>query len=218
MRHPIWSGLIVICVLLAVIVAGANGSGSTKASSNTVAPSQHRTATSAAHTTSRLACDARAVTRRPAGHTIAEIRVRTVAGAELTASGSLTWLHRGGAAIRANARGIRTLRFRVGSATPGVAVMITVRVSRGGSEGSCEARLRPRPAPAAATAAQPTTSPPAAAPPPPPAASCYPLSDEGTCYEPGEFCRDDDHGMTGLAGDGETIVCEDNDGWRWEPA
>jgi hypothetical protein len=50
------------------------------------------------------------------------------------------------------------------------------------------------------------------------AASCYPLSDEGTCYEPGEFCRDSDHGATGLAGDGETIMCEDNDGWRWEPA
>jgi hypothetical protein len=23
--------------------------------------------------------------------------------------------------------------------------------------------------------------------------------------------------MTGVAGDGETITCEDNDGWRWEP-
>lgn len=49
-------------------------------------------------------------------------------------------------------------------------------------------------------------------------ASCYPLSNEGTCYEPGEFCRDSDHGATGIAGDGEKIVCEDNDGWRWEPA
>jgi hypothetical protein len=47
---------------------------------------------------------------------------------------------------------------------------------------------------------------------------CYPLSDEGTCYEPGEFCRDSDHGMTGTAGDGEKIICADNDGWRWEPA
>ena len=47
---------------------------------------------------------------------------------------------------------------------------------------------------------------------------CYPISDEGTCYEPGEYCRDDDHGMTGVAGDGETITCEDNDGWRWEPS
>jgi hypothetical protein len=61
------------------------------------------------------------------------------------------------------------------------------------------------------------TQTPAPAPvPPPPAASCHPLSNEGTCYEPGEFCRNDDHGVTGVAGDGKTITCEDNDGWRWE--
>jgi hypothetical protein len=48
-------------------------------------------------------------------------------------------------------------------------------------------------------------------------AGCYPLSNEGTCYEPGEFCRKSDHGVTGVAGDGKTIKCEDNDGWRWEP-
>ena len=47
--------------------------------------------------------------------------------------------------------------------------------------------------------------------------SCYPLSNEGTCYEPGEFCRNADHGKTGVAGDGKAIKCEDNDGWRWEP-
>lgn len=52
-----------------------------------------------------------------------------------------------------------------------------------------------------------------------PAASvgCHPLSDEGTCYEPGEFCRNTDHGVSGVAGDGKSITCEDNDGWRWEP-
>jgi len=49
-------------------------------------------------------------------------------------------------------------------------------------------------------------------------AGCHPLSDEGTCYEPGEYCRDDDHGASGVAGDGEAIMCEDNDGWRWEPS
>lgn len=53
--------------------------------------------------------------------------------------------------------------------------------------------------------------------PPPPKPACYPLSDEGTCYEPGEYCRDDDHGVHGIAGNGEPIVCEDNNGWRWEP-
>ncbi|MGH3172201.1 MAG: hypothetical protein ACRDN0_40890 [Trebonia sp.] len=81
--------------------------------------------------------------------------------------------------------------------------------------------------------ASPTPAPPPAPTTPPPApttpaaapsasataaASCYPLSDEGTCYEPGEYCRDSDHGVSGVAGDGEAITCEDNDGWRWEPA
>jgi hypothetical protein len=48
-------------------------------------------------------------------------------------------------------------------------------------------------------------------------AGCYPKTNGGNCYEPGEYCRDSDHGMTGVAGDGEKIQCEDNDGWRWEP-
>jgi hypothetical protein len=96
--------------------------------------------------------------------------------------------------------------------------VITVNVSSSGSTGSCLARLRPRAgAVTVATPAQPTTQPPATQPPAPQPAGCHPISDEGTCYEPGEFCRDDDHGVTGLAGDGETIICEDNDGWRWEP-
>jgi hypothetical protein len=71
----------------------------------------------------------------------------------------------------------------------------------------------------------PTTVPPppttTTVPPPPPttaaAPSCTPIDDEGGCYEPGEYCSDSDHGATGVAGDGKTITCEDNDGWRWEP-
>jgi hypothetical protein len=70
------------------------------------------------------------------------------------------------------------------------------------------------PAPAAPTPAPPTPAPPSSAPP----ASCQPLTNAGNCYEPGESCRDSDHGVTGLAGDGETITCQDNDGWRWEPS
>jgi hypothetical protein len=54
--------------------------------------------------------------------------------------------------------------------------------------------------------------------PKPTAASCTPLTNGGNCYEPGEFCRDSDHGASGVAGDGEKIVCRNNDGWRWEPA
>ncbi len=73
--------------------------------------------------------------------------------------------------------------------------------------------------PAASTPApapSPSTTAPTAAPSTP--SGCYPLSDENTCYEPGEYCRDSDHGASGVAGDGESIICEDNDGWRWEPA
>jgi hypothetical protein len=71
--------------------------------------------------------------------------------------------------------------------------------------------------PVPAPAASPTLSLPAPAASPTPT-GCYPISDEGTCYEPGEYCRDDDHGTSGIAGDGEPITCEDNDGWRWEPS
>lgn len=68
-------------------------------------------------------------------------------------------------------------------------------------------RVKAAPPPPAAT---PTTAP--AAP-----AGCHPLSNAGHCYGPGEFCRNSDHGASGVAGDGEAIICEDNDGWRWEP-
>ena len=224
LRHPVWSGPIGILALLAAIVGCANGNGSKSGGSATADSTPRPTATSAVRATSSLVCHANAVVWRPADHTIAKILVRTVAGAQVTASGPLAWLHGGGAAIRAKANGTRTLRFRVGNAAPGALVVITVSVSSIGSTGSCRARLRPRAgAVTAAAPAQPTTKPPTTPPPttpppaPQPAASCYPISDEGTCYEPGEFCRDDDHGMTGLAGDGETIICEDNDGWRWEP-
>jgi len=48
--------------------------------------------------------------------------------------------------------------------------------------------------------------------------SCHPVSNGGNCNEPGEFCRNRDHGATGVAGDGENIVCMNNNGWRWEPS
>ena len=75
--------------------------------------------------------------------------------------------------------------------------------------------VTPTTAPAAAPTTAPAPAPTRAA---PTTAGCHPLSNEGTCYEPGEYCRDDDHGTSGVAGDGKAIICEDNDGWRWEPA
>jgi hypothetical protein len=75
------------------------------------------------------------------------------------------------------------------------------------------------PVPATRAAVPPPPPPPPAPPAPPPAkAGCHPLSNSGTCYEPGEFCRKSDHGANGVAGDGKSITCENNDGWRWEPA
>jgi hypothetical protein len=48
-------------------------------------------------------------------------------------------------------------------------------------------------------------------------AYCFPLSGGGSCYEPGDPCSDLESGASGLAGDGERIVCENNGGWLWEP-
>jgi len=66
-------------------------------------------------------------------------------------------------------------------------------------------------APAPAPAPAPSTPSPSSS------ASCSPLTNGGNCYEPGEYCRNSDHGLTGVAGDGEQITCANNNGWRWEP-
>jgi hypothetical protein len=71
------------------------------------------------------------------------------------------------------------------------------------------------PAPPSSPAPQPPPLPSTS--PPPSPASCFPTTATGNCYEPGELCRKADHGITGTAGDGKRITCEDNDGWRWEP-
>lgn len=170
--------------------------------------------------TSPLGCHAQAVSKHPRDHATVGIQVHTVAHAWITATDAPSSVNGEKAAGRASAQGKRMLRFKVGDATPGAPVVINIHISRNGRKGTCEASFQPRSASATAVApTQPTASPsPAPAPPAPTAASCYPISDEGTCYEPGEFCRDDDHGVSGVAGDGESIICEDNDGWRWEPA
>ena len=113
---------------------------------------------------------------------------------------------------RADSAGSRKFWFSLGSAPPGVRVTVIVRVAAHGQKRSTRVWFSPRQPPP--PPAPPTTAP---APPPQPA-SCHPLSNEGTCYEPGEFCRESDQGVTGVAGDGETIICEDNNGLRWEPA
>jgi hypothetical protein len=214
--HPVRLRIIALGVL--TILAAACGSGTPNTATS---PSPSATVTRAV-AVAALACHAQATNVRPREHALVGIRVRTAARAWVTASLRLASGQR--AAGRASAHGSRTLWFKVGDATPGDRVIVEVRVSRRARTGFCRASFQPRSA--AVPAAPPTTQPaassspsssPAPAPPPTTAASCYPLSNEGTCYEPGEYCRDDDHGVTGVAGDGEKIICEDNDGWRWEP-
>jgi hypothetical protein len=170
---------------------------------------------------SPLRCHARAATRRPRVRTVARITVHTAAHASVTAIAQSA-AYEVSAAGRAGPRGWRTLRFGLGRARAGQRIVVGVDVSRHGRTGTCQASFRPRRAPRPAPVSTPAPSPPPATLGPPPSsptpAGCHPLSNEGTCYEPGEFCRDSDHGVTGVAGDGKTITCEDNDGWRWEPA
>ena len=207
------------CGLLAILAA-ACGSSAPRAS--TPIPASPAATITVAAGRLPLACHAQATNARPRDHTMVGIRVRTVARANVTATESVPAGQK--AAGRASAKGKRTLWFRVGEATPGAQIVIEVHISRHGRKGACQASFRPRSVPVPATApAQPTASPsptPSAtqAPPPPIAASCYPLSNEGTCYEPGEFCREGDHGVSGVAGDGQKIICQYNNGWRWEPA
>ena len=63
----------------------------------------------------------------------------------------------------------------------------------------------------------PTTTTTTAAPAPTPtSAGCY-IDPEGNCYRAGEYCPDSLHGQT-VQGESGPIICEDNNGWRWEPA
>ena len=76
---------------------------------------------------------------------------------------------------------------------------------QGQQQASASPPTTPAPPPVAAPATSPTT------------AGCYPIDDESGCYEPGEYCRDDDRGTSGRAGDGDTITCEEESGgWFWQ--
>jgi hypothetical protein len=224
-RHPIWSAVIALFVLLVIIGATTSPAPAAK-TSHTAAAAARKTVKPARLP---LRCGARALRWRPLDHTAVGIMVRTAVHAQVNATAPISSLSAETATGPASAQGVRMLRFRVGDTAPGARVVIVVHVSSNGQTGTCRAFLRPRPAPAAVVKApvQPAATP-SSTPPPPPAAttspppaattSCHPLSDEGTCYEPGEYCRASDQGVTGIAGDGETITCEDNDGLRWEPS
>jgi hypothetical protein len=174
-----------------------------------------------------LKCHASATSPDVAAGAAVGIKVRTVAHAKLVAIYDKS-LVTGDPTALASAKGRQTLWFRATGAKPGSRIFIDVSVSRDERTGACHTSFRLQPGTDNAAAVPPPTAAPTSLPtkpaaparptsPPATQAACFPLSDEDTCYEPGEFCRDSDHGASGVAGDGKSIRCEDNDGWRWEP-
>jgi hypothetical protein len=166
-----------------------------------------------------LRCAATVSGKRPRDDTADDVRVRTAAHARISAVAHYKTTSKARSA-RADKQGRHAFLYRIGDARPGYRVRVDVRVSLHGRKGACQTAFTPRrrsPAPAPSPTPTPTPIPvPAPPAPAPTTASCYPLSDEGNCYEPGEYCRDNDHGASGIAGNGDPITCEDNNGWRWE--
>ncbi|HBW19252.1 MAG: hypothetical protein ACLPN6_20110 [Streptosporangiaceae bacterium] len=178
------------------------------------------TAAAAATRLPAVLCTARMTSGRPENDSRDSVLVRTVAQAQIR----VTAHYAIGPDVKsgdASSHGQAMVWYYV-NATPGYRVIVNVTASSRGQEGWCWtafiplARPKPTPKPDLSPVARKPVAPasPAA---PAPSAHCRPLSDKGTCYEPGEYCRSDDHGMAGVAGDGKAIRCEDKDGWRWEP-
>jgi hypothetical protein len=157
----------------------------------------------------RLTSTASVTRRRPLTGTKVGVQVSTAPGARITVVAHFETSDRKKTA-RADSTGLHTFWFPVGSAPPGIRVMVTVRVSAHGQKHSTRVWFTPRQPPPPTPKI--TTAPPA------PPSGCYPKASTGNCYEPGEFCPHADAGMRGVAGDGEAIICEDNNGLRWEPA
>ena len=122
---------------------------------------------------------------------------------------------------RADASGKHRFWYTIRSATPGYPVKVNVVMSAHGQTVSSREWFTPRPRPAP-PAPEPAPTPTGAAAPttaaPAPQAGCYPRASSGNCYQPGEFCPHADAGMSGIDSNGNQIICENNNGLRWEPA
>lgn len=201
-----------IAVPLAVAGMMLAGCASSASPAPTASTQSHSPSPSPASAAARapLRCAASVTNRHPAQYTTVGVRVRTAPHARIAAVAHYrlsTIAHR----HRASANGRRTLWYQIGAAKRGFRVVVNVTASRHGRKGYCQAWFR---LPRLARTPVPAPSPSA----PVSAASCYPTTPSGNCYEPGEFCSLADHGISGVAGNGEAITCADNNGWRWEPA
>lgn len=216
-RHKVWTaiiGVVGVLMVLGVIGTVAGPPKSKPTASMGTPPASSSPAPSPTPTTSPppapLTSTASVTRKHPMTGTTVGVQVSTAPGARITVVAHFEAGNREKTA-RADATGLHTFWFPVGSAPPGIRVMVTVRVSAHGQKRLASVWFTPRqppPPPAPKT----TTAPPA------PPSSCHPTTSSGNCYEPGEFCPHADAGMSGIAGNGEAIICEDNNGLRWEPA
>jgi len=218
-RHKVWTTVLAVVGALIVleIIGAAVGSpkstpaasvGTPRASiSNSPAPSPTPTATPPP---APLTSTASVTRRHPRAGTKVGVSVVTAPHVRITVIAHFETGDRDKSA-RADSTGLHTFWFPLGSAPPGIRVAVVVRVSAHGRKSSTRVWFTPRQPP-------PPPAPKATAPPPAPPTGCYPKASTGNCYQPGEFCPHADAGMHGVDGSGNPIICEDNDGLRWEPA
>ncbi|MFD2081259.1 hypothetical protein [Actinopolymorpha cephalotaxi] len=99
---------------------------------------------------------------------------------------------------------------------PAPTVTVTVAAKASVHRTAPRAKSAPKPVPVRPKVTHRPTKPKPHRPAPAPKPACYPRSNSGNCYKPGQFCRKSDHGATGVDADGDAIRCEDDNGWRWE--
>ena len=222
-RHKVWTTVLAAVGVLVVlnIIGAAVGSPkstptasvSTPLASISSSPTPSPTPT-ASPPPAPLTSTASVTRRHPRTGTKVGVSVVTAPHARITAIAHFETGDRDKTA-RADSTGLHTFWFPLASVPSGIRVTVVVRVSAHGQKRSTRVWFTPRqppPPPAPAPAPKATTPPPA------PPAGCYPKASTGNCYQPGEFCPHADAGMHGIDGSGNPIICEDNDGLRWEPA
>ena len=156
-----------------------------------------------------LSCQAYMSKTAPADNTTTVVHVRTQPSAKVFAVAFYQTVDRAYYAL-ASRDGQAGIPFYIGGAALGRKVNVVVTVVQGNKAGRCTTSFTPHES--ASSSPSPSQSPATAS------AACHPLDAEGTCYRAGEYCSDADHGVAGVAQNGEAITCEYNDGWRWEPA
>jgi hypothetical protein len=203
--------------LVGVVIAAVGCSSAPHTTGNSAAPTPTLTASATPTPTPTPLTVTASVTRtRPVIGTNVGVMVTTLPNARIIviahfSAGNVEKTR------RADGTGLRRFWFETATAAPGYRVKVDVRVHSHGQKASSRTSFTPRqkppppPPPPPSPAPAPSTS--AAAP-----SGCHPTASSGNCYEPGEFCPHADAGMSGIAGDGKAIICENNDGLRWEPA